>query len=368
MKDFIPQIEPWIDERELYYLKKAIDSTYVTEHALTKEFEDRIKNLTGARHAIAYTNGTVALYACLKALNIGPGDEVIVPNMTFVATSNAVIMAGANPVFCEIEPNTLCIDSLKLSNLITHKTKAIMPVHLYGQSADMHTIMEIANKNNLFIIEDAAQGVGVKFDNKHVGTYGDLGILSFYGNKTITCGEGGVILTNCDKLQKACYRLKNHGRDKKGVFVHDYIGFNFCFTEMQAALGLSQLDKLPEIIKRKKEIYDLYHEKLIGLKEIFKPIAIDKRTVPVHWFTSFLTKEKAGLQKYLRNNNVQTRDFFYPLNMQPCYKNMATTDFPISKKIYYEGISLPSSYNLTKKQQTDIINLICEYFKHDTFN
>jgi perosamine synthetase len=363
MKTFIPQIEPWIDERELHYLKKVIDSTYVTEHKLTKEFEDRIKDLTGAKHAIAYTNGTVALYACLKALNIGPGDEVVVPNMTFIATSNAVLMAGANPIFCEIDPDTLCIDSAKIPALITNKTKAIMPVHLYGQSADMHAIMDVASKNDLFVIEDAAQGVGVKFDDKHVGTYGDLGILSFYGNKTITCGEGGVILTDCDRLKEACYRLKNHGRDRKGVFVHNHIGFNFCFTEMQAALGLSQLDKLPEIIARKKEIYDLYHEKLGGLKEILKPIVVDERTTPVHWFTSFLTKEKNGLQEYLRNNNVQTRDFFYPLNMQPCYKDMVNKNFPISEKTYYEGISLPSSYNLKNEQQMYIIDLIYRYFK-----
>tara|TARA_R110000824_G_scaffold81956_1_gene205716 strand:+ start:382 stop:1476 length:1095 start_codon:yes stop_codon:yes gene_type:complete len=363
MKAFIPQIEPWIDERELYYLKKVIDSTYVTEHELTKEFENRIKDLTGAKHAVAYTNGTVALYACLKALNIGHGDEVIVPNMTFIATSNAVLMAGASPIFCEIDPDTLCIDPVKIPALITNRTKAIMPVHLYGQSADMHTIMDVASKNDLFVVEDAAQGVGVKFDDKHVGTYGDLGILSFYGNKTITCGEGGVILTDCDKLKESCYRLKNHGRDKKGVFIHDHIGFNFCFTEMQAAIGLSQLDKLPAIITKKKEIYDLYQERLGDLKEVLKPIVIEKRTTPVHWFTSFLTKEKEGLQKHLKENDVQTRDFFYPLNLQPCYKSMASGDFPISQKIYHEGISLPSSYKLKNDQQACIIDLIHGYFK-----
>jgi len=362
MIDFIPQIEPWIDERELFYLKQVVESTYVTEHNLTKNFENRIKDLTGSKHAIAYTNGTAALYACLKAVGVGPGDEVIVPNMTFIATSNAVLMAGAAPVFCEISETTLCIDPRNIIDLITNKTKAIIPVHLYGQSADMHVIMKIANENGLFIIEDAAQSIGVDFDNKHTGTYGDLGILSFYGNKTITCGEGGIILTNDDKLKDICYRLKNHGRDKKGVFVHDHIGFNFCFTEMQAAIGLAQLDKLPAIIERKKEIYDIYHKKLADLSENLKPIMIDRRTKPVHWFTSFLTEEKNQLQRYLKNKNIQTRDFFYPLNMQPCYGNITKKAFPISKKAYCEGISLPSSYNLRDEQQEYIIDSIFEFY------
>ena len=362
MMDFIPQIEPWIDDRELFYLKQVIESTYVTEHDLTKNFENRIKELTGSKHAIAYTNGTAALYACLKALDIGPGDEVIVPNMTFIATSNAVLMTGANPVFCEISETTLCLDPENITDLITDKTKAIIPVHLYGQSADMHAITKIADDNGLFVIEDAAQGVGVKFDSKHTGTYGDLGILSFYGNKTITCGEGGIILTDDDNLKNICYRLKNHGRDKKGVFIHDHVGFNFCFTEMQAAIGLAQLDKLPAIIERKKEIYDTYHKELASLSDNFKPIMIDQRTTPVHWFTSFLTEQKLQLQQYLKSKNIQTRDFFYPLNMQPCYDNITKKEFPISKKAYYEGISLPSSYNLKKDQQEYIIDSIFEFY------
>jgi len=252
MRDFIPQIEPWIDNRELYYLKKVVESTYVTENKLTKEFENRVKESTGSKYAIAYTNGTMALYACLKALGIKRSDKVIVPNMTFVATANAVIMAGATPVFCEVQEDTFCMDPEQLKGLIDPYTKAIIPVHLYGQAANMDSIMAIANDKNIPIIEDAAQGVGVKYKDKHVGTFGDMGILSYYGNKTITCGEGGIILTDSEDLAKACYRLKNHGRDTKGIFKHDHIGYNFSFTEMQAAIGLAQMDKLPDIISKKR--------------------------------------------------------------------------------------------------------------------
>jgi len=366
MRDFIPQIEPWIDDSELTQLKRVVDSTYVTENELTKEFEQMIKDLTGSKYAIALTNGTAALYCCLKSLDIGPGDEVIVPNITFVATSNAVIMTGAKPVFCEVASDTFCIDPKEIVSLINSNTKAIMPVHLYGQSADMDAIMNIARENNLYIIEDAAQGVGVKFNNKHTGTFGDLGILSFYGNKTITCGEGGVILTDSKELRDKCYRLKNHGRDVKGTFKHDHIGFNFAFTEMQAAIGISQLHKLPKIIDKKQKIHDRYCRELQNLEGKLNSVYLDKRCTPVWWFTSFMTERKADLKAYLLDKGIQTRDFFYPLHMQPCYSDMFKGHdakcFSLSERIYKHGISLPSSYNLTNEEQSYIIESIYDFF------
>ena len=364
MRKFIPQIEPWIDDSELKELKRVIKNTYVTESTLTLEFESLITNLTGCKYAIAMTNGTAALYCCLKALNIGVGDEVIVPNVTFIATSNSVLMANATPVFCDIDEKTFCIDPNKIEQLITPATKAIMPVHLYGQSADMDAIMKIAKKHNLKIIEDAAQGVGVKFNEKHVGNFGDMSILSFYGNKTITCGEGGVVLTNSKELRDAAYRFKNHGRLNKGTFTHESIGYNFSFTEMQAAIGISQLKKLSKIIQRKKEIHNLYCEKLSPLKEDLQAAYIDSRSQPVYWFTSFLTKQKQELKEFLKNRNIQTRDFFYPLHMQPCYSNFNfNTTYKISEKIFSQGISLPSSYNLTFEEQNYIVNSIFNFYK-----
>ena len=202
MTDFILQIEPWIDSAELDELKKVVDSTFVVEHDLTKEFEQRICDLTGSKYAVAITNGTAALYCCIKALGIGPGDEVIVPNITFIASANAVLMAGAKPVICEVDDKTFCIDLKKAEKCINKKTKAIMPVHLYGQSCDMTALKKFVKKHKIHMIEDAAQGVGVLYKDKHVGTFGDLGVLSFYGNKTITCGEGGVIITDDEELRK----------------------------------------------------------------------------------------------------------------------------------------------------------------------
>ena len=367
MKSFIPQIEPFIDECELEYLKAVINSTYVTEHKLTHEFEEKIEDLTGAKHAIAVCNGTAALFCCLKSLDIGTGDEVIVPNLTFIATANAVLMAGATPVLCDIKKDDLSFDISKLEKCISNKTKAIMPVHLYGFSADMDAILEVANKYDLKIIEDAAQGVGVYRNDQHVGTFGDLGILSFYGNKTITCGEGGVILTDSDDLSKRCYQLKNHGRSTKGVFIHEAVGYNFCCTEMQAAIGLAQLDKLPRIIEAKQTIRDGYVQALASIKDKLEPLTPGPLTSPVYWFTSFLTPYKKDLQKYLKKEGIQTREFFYPLDKQPCYDTNVRrgTTFENSHELHSLGISLPSSYSLKLGDQRRVITAIEEFFRED---
>lgn len=360
----IPQIQPWIDETELNELKRVVDSTYVTEHNLTKEFEDLTQKLTGSKHVQAFCNGTLAIFSALKALGIGPGDEVIVPNLTFIATSNAVVLTGASPVFCEIKEDTFCIDVEKAAHLVNKNTKAILPVHLYGQSADMEAVLDFAKAHNIYVVEDAAQGVGVKFNDKHVGTFGNLGILSYYGNKTITTGEGGVILTDDDNLALETYRLKNHGRDKKGLFVHDFIGYNFSFTEMQAAIGLGQMKKLERIVEKKQQIYDIYIKELSNM-ERFRPVFIDPRCKPVFWFTSFVSDDVDTLAQYLSDNGIQTRRFFYPLHQQKCYSGLynSSSPFPVSEKVFKTGISLPSSYQLTDDEQALVIEKIREFYK-----
>lgn len=363
----ILQIEPWIDREEMDELKRVVDSTFVTEAALTAEFEEQCRQLTGARHALAVTNGTLALYACLKALGVGSGDEVIVPDLTFIATSNAVVMAGALPIFCDVLPDTLCLDIESARARITRRTKAVIPVHLYGQSADMTAVAALANDAGLIVIEDAAQGVGVRFEGRHVGTFGKAGILSFYGNKTITCGEGGIILTDDEVIAKSCYRLKNHGRERKGLFVHEEIGFNLSFTEMQAALGVAQMKKLPRIIARKKQLHDRYISELDRIYG-FIPVPIDRRTEPVFWFTSFLCDDCEKLAAALLKAQIQTRRFFYPLHLQPCYQKHAEIgaanrgEFPVSLDAYQRGLSLPSSYLLTDAEQATVIDTIRRHY------
>jgi perosamine synthetase len=364
----IVQIEPWIDAGELRELERAIQSTFITENDLTREFESMTAQLTGSKHAIAVCNGTVALFVCLKAMGIGPGDEVIIPNLTFIATANAVILAGATPVLCEIREDTFCIDVEWAQKLITGRTRAVMPVHLYGQSADMTAVMDFASRYKLKVIEDAAEGVGVRFNGKHVGTFGDMGILSYYGNKTVTCGEGGVVLTNDERLAAEAYKLKNHGRATKGTFIHESVGFNFAFTDLQAAIGISQMKKMPAIVRKKRDIHDYYVEQLRDLKR-FDAAYIDPRCEPVFWFTSFLCDEAEELSAFLQRQNIQSRGFFYPLHQQPCYADRKYIqniglDFRVSEKVYQRGISLPSSYSLTRQDQGLVIEQIRYFYAH----
>jgi perosamine synthetase len=365
-RTLIVQIEPWVDEGELRELKRVIDSTFLVEHELTREFENMTAQFTGAKHAVAVCNGTMALFTCLKAMGIGTGDEVIVPNFTFIASANAVILAGATPVLCEVREDTFCIDIERAESLVTQRTKAIMPVHLYGQSANVPQVMDFARRHNVRVLEDAAEGIGVRYDGKHVGTSGDMGILSYYGNKTITCGEGGIVLTNDDALAKAAYRMKNYGRDRKGTYIHETIGYNFSFTDLQAAIGIAQMKKFSAVVQKKREIHDRYVKALHDLAGC-RPVYIDPRCEPVFWFTSFLCDDLEGLSSFLREQSIQTRRFFLPLHQQPCYADgkyirVADGDFGISESIYEKGISLPSSYSLTEDQQSHVIEQIRHFY------
>lgn len=287
--------------------------------------------------------------------------------MTFVASANAVVMAGGKPVFAPILKETLDFDYSILPKLVNARTKAIMPVHLYGRSADMNTVLEFSENHNLKIIEDAAQAIGVRFNQQHVGFFGEAGAISLYGNKTITCGEGGLILTNEDAVADVCRRLKNHGRAHRGTFVHEHIGFNFSITEMQSAIGIAQLRKLPAIIERKQMIYDTYTSALAGISSL-KSIPLNPRYEPVHWFTSFYALDREALADDLASHGIQTRLFFCPLHMQPCYQGwgVPNVDYSASVEAYAEGISLPSSYTLTDEELSFVIERIKAFYQSRT--
>lgn len=357
--DFIPQIQPWIDDSELEELAKVIKSTYISENEATKEFEQRLQEITGAKYVIAYANGTLGLAAALMVLGIGSGDEVIVPDLTFIATANAVILAGATPVLCDINEKGWQMSPSSFRSKITSKTKAVIPVHLYGQSAEMDEIMAIAKEHKIFVIEDAAESIGTTYKNKHVGTIGDIGMISFYANKIITSGEGAVMLTDDATLAKELYKMKNHGREKKGIFIHESIGFNFSFSDLHAAVGISQLKKLPKILSRKKEINDKY---ISELKSIVKFFEHSSDVSPVYWFTNIEVPSAEKLEIFLKENGIGSRRYFYPLHMQPCYKGKFGNDFPNAQNAYETGLSLPSSYSLTNEQQDYVISKIKEFF------
>lgn len=361
----IPQIEPWIDSEELKEITEVIKSTWITEGKKTKEFEEELKRLIGTKYVSAYMNGTVTLFTALKLINIKRGDEILVPSLTFAASINAILFAGGKPVLVDVD-KTMNINPELIKEKITKKTKAIMPVHLYGQSADMDKIMKIAKENSLFVIEDAAQGIGVFFNNRHVGSFGDMGSFSFYGNKTITTGEGGALVTNRDIFGRGIKMFKNHGRMEKG-FIHEKIGFNFNFTDMQAAIGIAQMRKLKEIIKRKEKIRNTYLIELSNINEIKFPY-IDPRCKPVHWFTTILVPDAKKLEEKLKRKDIQTRRIFYPIHMQPCYKKIFRGHFPMAEKFYQQGLSLPSSAILKKEQLLEICRAVKEIYKKDNLD
>lgn len=362
--NFIPQIQPWIDSSELGEIKKVIESTYITENEATQKFEKMISDFTGAKYVIAYANGTLALAAALMAIGLKNGDEVLVPDLTFIATANAVILAGGKPVFCDIEELGWQISPESILKKISTKTKAIMPVHLYGIPANMPEIIRIAKENNLYVIEDAAESIGAKLNGIHVGRFGDIGMISFYANKIITTAEGGVLLTDNADLARELYKLKNHGRPVKGIFIHESIGFNFSFSDLHAAVGIAQMKKLDKILKKKEEIFNNY---LMGLKDVKEVIIYEapKNIAPAYWFTNIEVPDAETLETYLKVQGIGSRRFFYPLHRQPCYENKFGTDsdFPNSCKLFQTGLSLPSSYNLTKDEQDFVIQKIREYFK-----
>ncbi|MBI4021227.1 MAG: DegT/DnrJ/EryC1/StrS family aminotransferase [Candidatus Aenigmarchaeota archaeon] len=356
----IPQIEPWIGEEELSQLQEVVADRWITEGKKTQQFEERIRDYTQAKHAISICNGTAALYVCLKALGIGPGDDVLVPDLTFIATANAVIMAGATPVFVDVDSSTLTMDPVKAQEAITVHTKAIMPVHLYGVAADMEALLRVARGRGLALVEDAAQGIGVMARNRHVGTIGDIGILSFYGNKTITCGEGGMILTQNDALAKKCWMLKNHGREVKGTFIHPTIGYNFCLTDLQAAVGLAQFGKLPAILEHKRRIRETYERLLGPLDDVAFP---DPHPGRVDWFTSIIVDDPAALADALKEKGIGSRRFFYPLHRQPAFSHFPKREFPVTDDAYDHGLSLPSTATIPESDIRKVCDAIRDFFK-----
>lgn len=356
----IPQFEPWLGDEELAQLTETIKANWITGGPKVKEFERQMAGLCGVKHAIAICNGTLALYVGLKAMGIGEGDEVIVPDFTFIASANSVVMAGATPILVDIDPRTFNIDPESTEKAITRKTKAVMPVHIYGQAADMDAICAIAKKRRLLLIEDAAQGIGVKFMGRPVGGFGDVGCLSFYADKTMTTGEGGMVLTNDDKLAENCLILKHQGRTGRGMYFHEHIGYNFRLTDLQAAIGLAQLSKLPTIIERKKKNEKLYRDLLAGVDAVEFPY-IDSRGFNVPFRINIMVDDPESLSAFLNENEIGSRRFFFPLHQQPCYQIKG--EFRNSVKAYQRGLSLPSSVKLTEDEITFITDKIREFYR-----
>jgi len=353
----ISQLIPYIGEKEKQYLAEAIDATWITEGPFSKRLLQHLKEYTGAEYALLTNNGTLGLFLGLLALDLKEGDEVIVPDFTFNASGSSIVFAGAKPVMIDVNEHDYHLKTEDIEALITPRTKAIMPVHMYGQSADMDPIMAIAQKHNIMVLEDAAQGYGVFYKNKHTGTMGDIGVISFFADKTVTMGEGAVILTNNEKLYKKLKLIRNQGRENSGTFVHPALGMNFRVTDLQCAVGVAQMEKYPYILERKLENHALYEKHLSGYDEIKLIRQLDYCNY-VPFRCSIRVKEREALNKHLAEGGLQLRNFFYPLHRQPCfsYLNYAEDAFPNTNKISAQGISLP----VYPDMMVDDIEYICQ--------
>ncbi len=360
----IPQFKPFIGKEEYEQIKECFDNNWVTEGEKSKEFVNQLNKIVGCKYGVLAPNGTLSLYLGLKVLGIGRGDEVIVPNFSFYASASSIIMAGAKPVFAEVDIETLQVDINQIVKKITRRTKAIMPVHVYGMSCDIEKIMEISKKYKLKVIEDAAQGIGLKFKGKHVGSFGEIGSFSFFADKTITTAEGGYLCTNSQDIFNKLLYLRNQGRINRGSFIHPELGYNFRMNDIQSSMGLAQLKKLDFIIKTKKENFELYNQNLKQEKFIIiKPIE-GSSFVPFRiaiLFDEIFQKEKT--EKELNLNGIETRTFFYPLDKQPYFKRKNNLFFKRKKdsvtlSLYNKGICLPSYVGLSKKEILYICKVI----------
>lgn len=370
MKGII-QIEPSLGIDEKRELLSVIDSGWFTEASKTKEFEDRFAKFVGCKYAIAVTSGTIALFIGLKAMEIGYRDQVIVPDLTFVASPNSVELTGAKSILVDIEYESLNIDLKKMKEKVTKKTKALMPVHFNGRSTDMIKLSEFASKNDLLVIEDACHAIGSFYHKKHLGTYGDVGVFSFSTPKIITTGQGGMIVTNNKQIYDRCMSIKDFGReagvkkDMRKAFDHSTIGYNFKFTEFQAAVGLSQLRKLERRIIKKKHMFKKYKELLSNLENI-EFIETDlNETTP--WMADILIKtknQKDKLIKYLEKKKIQTRIFYPPIHRLLPYKE-SDKKYKITSDISDRGIWLPSSVSITDNQIEYVSREIIKYFKNN---
>jgi len=349
---------PEIGPLEYDLIRGVLASNYVNEGEVTEAFERKLEELLGVKHVVAVTSGTAAIMLALAGLGVGPGDEVIIPDVTFIATANAVVLAGATPVLADVDPHTLNIAPEAISRAITARTKAIIPVHVSGRAADMTAILEIAREHDLVVVEDAAEAFLSRHEGRCLGTLGDAGCLSFSPNKIITTGQGGAILTNDDRLDVRLHELKDQGRPVRGTGgddLHRSIGYNFKFTNLQAALGLGQLSYLEQRLERMKETYRIYADMVQDLDGFALPgFRLDTGESP-QWIDA-IVDGRDELDRYLLERNVHCRRFWFPLHTQAAYRQ-SDDRFPHSTRVCRRAMWLPSAFTLSD----DDVKTVCRH-------
>jgi perosamine synthetase len=363
----IPVCEPLLDEKELAYVTDCLKTNWISSKGKYIEaLEEDFARYCGCEYGIATTSGTTALHLALASIGIGPGDEVIVPAFTMAATVFAVIYTGAKPVLVDAEPDTWNIDPAKIEEKITGQTKVILPVHIYGHPCAMDAITKIAEKYNLWVVEDAAEAHGAEYKGKKAGGIGHVGCFSFYANKIITTGEGGMVVTNETKIAQKARLLKDLAFSPEKRFFHTHLGFNYRMTNIQAAIGLAQLEKINHLVAARRRNAHYYNSLLKDIPGITLPVEREK-VKNVYWMYSILIEDEFGLSRdelmvKLKEKDIETRTFFYPMHQQPVFQEMGLLKdekYPIAEALAQKGLYLPSGSGLKGEE----IEKVCQTIK-----
>jgi len=354
----VPVAEPVLSGNEKAYVLDCVDTTWISSAGeYVERFETAFAAFCNASHALSCCNGTVALHLALMALGVGPDDEVIVPTLTFVATANAVAYCGARPVFVDSEPETWNIDPQLIEEKITPRTRGIVVVHLYGHPVDMDPVLAIARRHGLFVVEDAAEAHGAEYKGRRVGSLGDVATFSFYGNKIITTGEGGMVVTDDEGLARKIRQLKGQGQDFERRYWFPILGYNYRMTNIEAAIGLAQLEKVDWHLARRREIAGWYQE-LLGGHPLFALQPEKAWARNVYWMNSVVLAEGFPLSRdeamlRLAEQRIETRPFFYPMHTLPMYRSLVQgQSLPVAQSVAARGMNLPSSSKLTYEDVT----------------
>ncbi|MEO8401129.1 MAG: DegT/DnrJ/EryC1/StrS aminotransferase family protein [Gammaproteobacteria bacterium] len=359
----IPVYQPYFHGNEKTYVNQCLDSSWISSKGeFINQFEEKFAQYVGTPHATSVCNGTVALHLALLALQLKPGDEVIVPSLTYVASINTILQVGAKPVFVDSLAETWQMDPADVRRKITPKTRAVMAVHLYGHPCDMQPLVTLCHEHNLFLIEDCAEAFGTYYQNQHAGTFGDIATFSFFGNKTLTTGEGGMVIMKNEDIYKRAANLKNQGVSKDIQYWHDMVAYNYRMTNICAAIGLAQLEKVDEILVKKRQLAESYK---VGLKNL--PLKTHDETGDVRhsfWMCSILlddAKHRDPLREHLKKAGIETRPLFYPAHLMTIY-NSQSENHPIAESLGSRGINLPSWPGMAREQIDKVIRTIQEYF------
>ncbi len=350
---FIPVAEPVLAGNEKQYVNQCLESGWISGSGnYVEAFEKSFADFCGVDHAVSIVNGTAALHVALLALGIGRGDEVIVPDLTFIASANAVTYCGAQPVFADVDARTWTLDPQDTAAKISARTKAVMPVHLYGHPANMTPLLELAQDHDIHVIEDAAEAHGAEYKGQRVGSIGCIAAFSFFGNKVVTTGEGGMITTNDENLADRARLLKGQGMNPERRYHFPIVGYNYRMTNIQAAIGVAQMERIDWFIERRREVAAWYDSSLKNLPVMTMTEAAWAKSV--YWLYSICVPEEIDrdlLIEQLLEKGIETRPFFYPTHLQPPYLRATEGQtFPVTTKLAAQGLSLPSSARISKEE------------------